>query len=266
MNHQQIQNQDIIERFVRHQLPADERRAFQEHYFACDECFERVQTTAQFIGAVRDAAKRGVLSEQATAAEPWWKAWFKPALILAAATAAVLAVALGYVFFRQNPAPREDVARENRPAPKQTENGRPTPTPVDVAINHPPRTPEPTNPAQAKAPIVLPTVFPTVLLDSARDARSGGNQLNLPANAASARLLVEVEPGRRFDSFQLILFDAEKRPVTRFSGMKANSQGVLAVNVPAALLPNGKFLVKLYGAKGGERTPVGEYDLTVRRQ
>ena len=39
----------------------------------------------------------------------------------------------------------------------------------------------------------------------------------------------------------------------------------LAVNVPAALLPNGKFLVKLYGAKGGGRELVGEYDLTVRR-
>jgi len=262
MNHQQIQNQDIIERFVRHQLPAEERRAFEEHYFACDECFEQVQATAQFIAAVRDAARRGVLAENAAAAEPWWKAWLKPALIFAAAAAAVLAVALGYVFFRQNTAPREEVARENRPAPKQTENGKPTPTPVDVAINHPPRTPEPTNPAQAKAPIVLPAV----LLDSARDARSGGSQLNLPAGAASAKLLVEVEPGTRFDSFQLQLFDAEKHPVTGFNGIKANSQGVLAVTVPAALLPNGKFLVKLYGAKGSERTPVGEYDLTVRRQ
>jgi hypothetical protein len=258
MNHQQIQNQDIIERFVRHQLPAEERRAFEEHYFACDECFEQVQAMAQFIAAMRDAARRGVLAESATVAEPWWRAWFKPTLIFAATAAAVLAVALGYVFFRQNPTPREEVARENQQPPKQIENGKPTPTPVDVAINHPPRTPEPTNPAQAKAPIVL--------LDSARDARSGSNQLNLPASATNAKLLVEVEPGTRFDSFQLQLFDAEKHPVTSFSGIKANSQGVLAVNVPAALLPNGKFLVKLYGAKGGERTPVGEYDLTVHRQ
>jgi hypothetical protein len=174
----------------------------------------------------------------------------------------VLAIALGYAFFRQNPAPREEVAQEKEQKPKGNEAGKPTATPADVAINHPPRTPEPINPAQAKVPIVLPTV----LLDSARDARSGGNQLILPANAPSAKLLIEVEPGSRFDSFQLQLFDAGKRPVTSFNGIKASSQGVISVNVTAALLPNGKFLVKLYGAKGGERTPVGEYDLTVRKQ
>jgi len=263
MNHQEIQNLEIIERYVRHKLSPEDRRAFEEHYFACDQCFEQVQTTAQFIASVRHSAKRGVLAESATAAaEPWWRAWFKPALIFAVAAAAVLAVALGYVFFRQNPTPREEVAREQEQKPKGTEAGKPTPTPEDVAINHPPRTPEQTNPAQAKAPIVLPTV----LLDPARDARSGGNQLILPANAASAKLLIEVEPGTRFDSFQLQLFDAGKRPVTSYSGIKANSQGVVSVNVSAALLPNGKFLVKLYGAKGGERTPVGEYDLTVRKQ
>lgn len=262
MNHQQIEQQDIIERFVRRQLPPDERRAFEEHYFACDQCFEQVQTTAQFIAAVRHSAKRGVLAERNAAAESWWKSWFKPTLILAAAAAAVLAIALGIVFFRQNPAPHEEVVQEREQKPKENGAGKPAPTPEDVAISHPPRTPEPINPAQAKLPIVLPTV----LLDSARDARSGGNQLNLPTNAASAKLLIEVEPGTRFDSFQLQLFDASKRQVTSVNGIKANSQGAISVNVSAALLPNGKFLVKLYGVKGGERTPVGEYDLTVRKQ
>jgi len=162
------------------------------------------------------------------------------------------------VFFHQDPAPRGEAAQESQQEPKPTEVGKPTPAPENVAINHPPRTPEPANPAQVKAP--------TVLLDAARDARSGGNQLTLPAGAASAKLLIEVEPGTRFESFQLQLLDAGKRPVKTFSGIKANRQGTLTVNVPAALLPNGKFLVKLYGAKGGGREPVGEYDLTVRRQ
>lgn len=260
MNHQQIEQQDIIERYVRHQLSADERHAFEEHYFACDQCFEQVRTTAQFIAAVRHSAKRGVLAESA-AAESWWKAWFKPSLVLATA-AAVLVVALGYVFLRQTPAPHEEIAREQEQKPQRndgvTSPATPSPAPVDVAINHPPRTPEPTNPAQTKTPFVL--------LDAARDVRSGGNQLSLPANAASAKLLIEVEPGSRFDSFQLQLFDANKRPVTSFNGIKANSQGLLIVNLPATLLPNGKFLVKLYGAKGGERELVAEYDLTVRTQ
>lgn len=257
MNHQQIEQQDIVERFVRHQLLPDERRAFEEHYFACDQCFEQVRTAAQFIASVRHSAQHGVLAENATA-ETWWKAWFKPAPILAAMAAAVLAVALGAVFFRQAPAPREEVAREGRQTPAGSMT--PTPPPEDLALNHPPRTPEPVNPAQTKVPIALPTV----LLDSARDAHSGGNQLSLPANAASAKLLIEVEPGR-FDSFQLQVFDVGKQPVTSINGIKANAQGTLTMIISTALLPNGKFLLKLYGVKGGARDLVGEYDLTVRR-
>lgn len=257
MTHQEIENQEIIERYVRHKLPAAERRAFEEHYFACDECFEQVQATAQFIAAVRHSSKRGVLVESAVA-ESGWKALFKPSFIFAVAAAAALAIALGYVFSQPASSQREDVAREQEQKTKETEIGKPTPTPADVAINRPPPTPAPINPAQAKAPVVL--------LGAERDSRSGGNQLTLPANAASAKLLIEVEPGTRFDSFQLQLLDAAKRSVKTFSGIKASSQGLVTVNVPAELLPNGKFLVKLYGAKGGERELVGEYDLTVRRQ
>lgn len=257
MTHPEIQEREIIERYVRHQLPPDERRAFEEHYFACDQCFELVQTTAQFIAAVRHSAKRGALAERA-AVEPGWKGWFKPALIFASA---VLALTLGYVLFHQTPAPREEVARENQSGPKENGIGKPAPTPEDVAISHPPRPPAPIPSSRIKTP----TVLPTVLLDATRDGQSGGNQLTLPANAASARFLIEVEPGAGFDSFQLQLFKAGNRPVTTFNAIKASAQGVLAVTVSAALLPNGKFLVKLYGDKGGERELVGDYELTVRR-
>jgi hypothetical protein len=47
---------------VRHKLPPDERRAFQEHYFACEECFEQVQITARLVAGVRRASRKGVLA------------------------------------------------------------------------------------------------------------------------------------------------------------------------------------------------------------
>jgi hypothetical protein len=36
MNHHEIEQSEILERYVRHQLAEDERLAFQEHYFGCD--------------------------------------------------------------------------------------------------------------------------------------------------------------------------------------------------------------------------------------
>lgn len=55
MNHREIDEKEIIERYVRQQLSLAERRAFQEHYFTCDACFDKVQMTARLIAGVRDA-------------------------------------------------------------------------------------------------------------------------------------------------------------------------------------------------------------------
>ena len=61
MMHQQIEDEEIIERYVRNQLGAEERKAFEEHYFTCEECFGKLEATERFIAGVRDAGRRGYL-------------------------------------------------------------------------------------------------------------------------------------------------------------------------------------------------------------
>ena len=100
MTHQEIEEKEIIERYVLHRLAPEERLAFQEHYFACDECFERAQTEARFIAGVRASSRSGVLAADRTE-QPrsglspavlrrgWLRAWAMPALaacLLAALT------------------------------------------------------------------------------------------------------------------------------------------------------------------------------------
>lgn len=104
MNQHELEQQETVERYVRHGLAADERRAFQEHFFACDECFEQVQTTARFVAGVREASRAGVLTaERAGRPRPtsrllpaflkqgWLAQWARPA------AAASLLVALALV-------------------------------------------------------------------------------------------------------------------------------------------------------------------------
>ena len=106
MNQHELEQQETIERYVRHRLASDEQRAFQEHFFACDECFEQVQTTARFVAGVREASRSGVLAgEQAGRPRPashllpdflkqdWLSQWAMPAV------AASLLVALTVVSF-----------------------------------------------------------------------------------------------------------------------------------------------------------------------
>lgn len=119
MNHQEIEENEIIERYVLHQLAAHERRVFQEHYFSCDECFAKAQMKARFIAGVRDESRSGVFAKSAFAtstATPKapWLGWLKPAFTLAAVALLLLAVALGWLLLNQLPKLREELAREKQ--------------------------------------------------------------------------------------------------------------------------------------------------------
>ncbi|HXF06637.1 MAG TPA: zf-HC2 domain-containing protein [Blastocatellia bacterium] len=69
MTRQEIERHDVIEPYLRGELGPEERRAFQEHFFECDECLEALQATERFIAGVRCAAGQGWLDPQ-TALQP----------------------------------------------------------------------------------------------------------------------------------------------------------------------------------------------------
>src|ERR1044071_4896499 len=95
MVHPQIDNEEVVERYVRNQLTPEERTAFEEHFFGCEECFDNLQTTERFVAGIRDSSNRGLLKDEAatsfTGASIWLKWAFATtgfaALILAALTA-----------------------------------------------------------------------------------------------------------------------------------------------------------------------------------
>ncbi len=291
MNHHEIEQQDIIERYVRHQLKRAERNAFQEHYFACDQCFEQTQSTARLIAGVQHAARIGVLApgtrevgRAVGQVTPWWAGWFSPAFALAATACLLLAMALGWIVFQRIPRLQAELARERQArtaAERQKEQS--LQTTKDELEKERQRT------AQEKAereklanqiarnetpaPALTPTVrantetsanVPVVILESTREAKSGTN-FQLPQQAKALTLWIEVEPGNRFDSYQMQIFEASGRARKTINGLKANSYGALATSVSTQQLPPGKYLVKLFGANQQQKELVGEYDLTLRK-
>lgn len=288
MNHQEIEENEIVERYVLHQLAADERRAFQEHYFACDECFEKARMKARFIAGVRGECRSGVFIESAfetseAAPAASWLGWLKPAFTLAAVAALVLAVALGWLLLNQIPKLREELAREKQARERIERDTRQSVSRAKEEVESERRKLEMERGERAKlqsrmeelarnqtqqlfnSKIATQANVPIVVLEAVRDSQPGANQIKLPANANHLTLWQEVEPGNRFDSFQLQIFDASNRQVQTIRGLKANSYGALAASVSAKPFQTGKYLVKLYGVKGRQREFVGEYDLNVLR-
>lgn len=271
MNHHEIEQQDIIERYVRHQLPAAERRAFQEHYFACDECFAAVESTAKFIAGVQRSSRVGALAanarEVASVAAPWWASFFKPAFALGAMACLLLAVALGWLLLRPASQPQNNIAQQQpsvQPSATSTAASSPTTTthtPSPSATEKSGREQLDDKLAQNHLPEKGATV--SVSLDATRDAK-GGAQVKWPETAAALRLQVEVAVGA-YQSYELQLVNASGQAVKTLSGLKANSQGALTATIATPQLAVGKYRARLFGRKNQQKDLVGEYDLTLRQ-
>jgi hypothetical protein len=289
MTHGEITDGEVFERYALGTLPAAERRAFQEHFFECEECFARAQEASRFVAAVRHSARAGMLSERRpeAAAAGGWVSWLRPAFAATAFATLALACALGWLLLARLPALRDEAARERREREESEREYRQRLSQADEALARERRQRESEQAAreserassenettgreillaQNRAPSeVVPRSqanTPLVILDSVRGAEGAGSQLKLGGGASGATIWVEVEPGGRFDSYRMQLFRGG-RLVETVSGARPNSYGAVAVTVPSRLLRPGGYVVKLFGVKGKDSELVGEYDLNVR--
>ncbi len=101
---------------MRQELTPQESAAFEEHYFACDRCFEDVQEMDKFIAGVRQAGRRGLLDDGPGRSV---RGWLMPAFVFAAAAVLVLGAALSYLALIRLPAVeaqlRQTLADSGRP-------------------------------------------------------------------------------------------------------------------------------------------------------
>lgn len=103
MDHEVVVRQKVTERYLLNELDADERDAFEEHYFVCTDCARDVQAASEFV-----EHSRVVLSEASPREESQpvlhlgparhkqggWLAWLRPSL--AVPVMALLLAVVGY--------------------------------------------------------------------------------------------------------------------------------------------------------------------------
>ncbi|MBD3342364.1 MAG: hypothetical protein GF353_24905 [Candidatus Lokiarchaeota archaeon] len=62
MDHRKIESENIIDRYVMGRLSDEEQQEFEEHFFACDKCFEKVKMRSQLADIVKQADWEQVLA------------------------------------------------------------------------------------------------------------------------------------------------------------------------------------------------------------
>lgn len=53
-----IQTEDMIDRYILHQLSPEDEEFFEEHCFSCDRCFWELQQTQKLIHILKEGYKR----------------------------------------------------------------------------------------------------------------------------------------------------------------------------------------------------------------
>ena len=276
MTHDEVEQQEIAERYVRNRLSAEERDAFQGHFFACDSCFDQVQMMERFITSVRHAAEAGTLIARpedlrapARGITGWFGlSWLKPLMMATAAVVAGLLLWAGWLSLYRLPHLRAELANEraareqvddqreqerNR-ALEQLETERAERARLESELN---------KRQQVVASLVQPNV-PLVMLEGTRQSQAA-NLLDLPARTGNFVLWLEAEPEGRFHNFRLQIYTADKKLAQTVAGLRRNAYGAVAVSLPAAAFQTGKYLVGLYGVGAHESELVGEYTLQIRK-
>jgi len=246
MMHSEIENEEIVERYVRNQLAPEKRQAFEEHFFGCKECFEKLQTTEQFVAGVRDAADHGLLKDKSsTAFASGPGRGFMWAFAATTCTAVVLAATTGWMYLNQVHKLRGEL---NQTAAQLQAERRSYAELEQTTVAA----------EQAEANV------PLVMLQASRAEEEPASVLLQPG---AKRLVLWIEMGpSRYRDFRLEVFSPENHLVTSLDHLARGPYGALAASLPTSQLPTGDFRIKLTGQGPPPASLVGEYQLRIQRR
>jgi anti-sigma factor RsiW len=242
VTHREIEEREIIDEYLRGHLSESDRDAFEEHFFACDDCFAQVQSAEQFAQGVRQAVRSGALPP-AEEGHALLAAWLRPAFALCAAGVVILTAVTGWLALVDRPKWQHEAAAQRDQL--EAERQHAATLEQQLATNRPPA-------AEANLPLVM--------LEASRAAV--GNTVTIPAGAPQLALWIEIAPEAKSPAFRLEISTLANEPVERLEGLVRNTYGALAASVPAGKLKPGAYKVRLLGA---DASLVAEYRLEVRR-
>jgi hypothetical protein len=279
MKHSQIEEQQIVERYIRNQLNDDQRSEFQAHFFACDECFTNLQTMERFIAGIRDGAESGLMSADLTKPVllPFWNSWFKPAFAITAIATLVLTAVVAWLMLVRLPELRNQLtlerqAREDLEIRKQREidelNNRLTKREVPNGQSESGGTTLQSKPDEVSevnhkpGPELIARNAPIVVLASTRSGEDA-NQIKLSPNSSHFACWIEVGPGLDSESFQVEAFNESGALIALLREIKKNRKGAVIATFSAQKFSSGDYRIRLYGLPKSDRSLIGEYKLHV---
>lgn len=233
MDHPRIDDEKVIDRYLKGELAAEEEELFEEHLFACAPCLEHVKAgEALRLGLRTVAAEEGAreLARVAVSRDlaaltflAWWHSR-RPGQRQALAALALVVLVLPVLWLRQH-----------------AELGR---LRGELA-------------ARGSGEVSGPRA--DLLVVSLGVVRGAGEEAELRLDPLKSTVVLSLElPLTATARYDATLFDGEGRERWRGEGLEPNLYGTLLIVVPSTFLAPGPYRVSLESPSVNGSTPAGE--------
>jgi hypothetical protein len=233
-----VQN-DLVDSYVRGTLPAADRKRFEERFLTTGSGVDRVE----FARALKE--KIAARSSRKTG---------RVRLLAIAASVVIVVIVAAWMTFTLQRRTQPPIANSPPKAPQQQRTTSPTPVQAQTQ----------TAPLQSRPP--ASALITTVLLTPGGTRESdAATPLVLRPAPQFVRVELVLEDDR-YDSYAAELQDVEGRVLWKAHSLRATtapSGRMVAVSVPAKLLPPGDYIVVLQGIDRGEASEINNYTFTV---
>jgi len=273
MEHSDIEDHHIADRYLSGKLSINERMRFEEHFVDCVECLDRLQTIDDFRAGLRTVAaeeamrlraflsvgQAGVLARMARLVRRRQAPLLAAVILLIALPMALLIMELSSA--RRELAQAEQASSEWRRKYEESEKSarelaKEAQTPELKSPDSPPRPSDKAAERQSATPVFALSV----VRGDNPDLSQPINRITLAPQSKSVILLLELEPDPDIHSYRVAISTVDGRSVWTKDGLKPNSKNALALRFNSKLFKPGDYLLTLEGitAQGG-RAPVATY-------
>ena len=284
MNHNYIEQFDLIDRYLMGKLPAEESAQFEEHFIDCPECTDRLKTTGDFLQDLRMVAvqKTAQTDNYSPKGFPRYfsQILYPRALALAVGCLLIFVIA-GLILVinrmgrlqseldraksasaewerryeeerqasslsdKKHQEAQQGLTEQLRELDAKRQTGQGQRTNTDGGI---------------RPGINIPIFVLNPVRRGEPNTPDTGNVIELEHSPTDFLISLSLEGETNYKSYRMTIFDSRNRVIWKGGGNKPNRYNALSVIFNSRLFPPGNYLIRVKGVTGGgSSASVGDY-------
>jgi hypothetical protein len=225
MEHPYIEENNLIDRYVRGTLPVETRAAFEEHFLDCTECLDQLEVARSLRDAIRISAVDFAGAAETASTQPTARlrgVWAWRWLSMTATACLGIALLTGGLLYQRLEHTRQELARNQLTSVRDLENMRQ---------------------AFESARQAPPMVY---VLNQSRGGAEPVRKISIPGTPRWIVLSAELDT-TQFRGYRAILRDQANRTIWRNDQLSASSPDALALSISSTVFKPGSYSLQVLG-------------------